>query len=121
MTIAVCFGLASWNRPITWNIPESKEFAVYKDAALTTAWSSGEPLGLGDHPQPYNETYYIKNIGNVAINVTALCTFFQGNATVSWSPSNEITIAKGCNGSITIILENFSVGSGSCSVSLAVG
>lgn len=115
LTIAV----ANWSHTYSWNkVTEVQDFSVYTDEGLTQVFSSGGSTVITDFTQPYQETFYIKNTGNVEITVTASATI--SGASVSWTPSNSVTIAAGASASLALTINDYQDGDGSCVVNFSM-
>lgn len=119
--IGTAYALDTWDHTLQWNKTASATFNVFSDAAMNTPWSPGGTENITDPNLPFTETYYIANTGNVPITVTASLTFNgASHADVLWAPGNQVNITVGSNANMTLTLANFTVGSGSCHLSLSV-
>lgn len=122
VTVTAAFAVTSWNRNIDWNVSPVAEFEMFQDAALTIPFPSGSSVDIGDPGTgSYSETYYFNNVGNVDIKITGEIDMSgsESTADVSWIPGSQIIVLLDSNGSITLTLENFTVGSGGCTVTFS--
>ena len=101
----VAFAGEWWNKRFIWKAEAS--FEVYKDALLTVPWTQEDELLTRPLTDPTIKTFYIKNNGGVAINVTVADESYE-NCTRSWTPAQTwIVISPGSSGVFTLTLSGF--------------
>jgi archaellum component FlaG (FlaF/FlaG flagellin family) len=113
--VAAIYALSAWHMDINWS-SESTQFEVYKDSGASQLWASPASLSMiiQSYPNTTTVDFWIKNIGNVAIDITNTTQSYS-NCTATWTLPLNIPVAG--TGQATLILTI--VGSGSYSFDFA--
>ena len=105
--ITVVVAASYWHMEITWTL-ENTAIGVYKDSALMIPWD--HTLALTGVTSPQTFDFYIKNEGNVPVDVTVTNEVIVG-AAATWTPTSISNLAPGTNLKMTLTLTLTSDGS----------
>ena len=103
IAVPVAIAVYNWNMNITWTfyVAPDETIEVYTDVACTIAWD--HTLDLIDVSTPQNFDFYVKNEGNVAVDVTITENSLTG-ATVSWTPTSLADLAIDASAQMTLTI-----------------
>lgn len=118
LTLWAAGALPQWNHTLNGSVSAVYNFAVFSDSGFSNGWSSGASETVSS--LPFTETYYLKNTGNSALNISA-SDAVSGSVSLldSWGSQNWTVLAPGGTGSLTLSLSYIS-GTGSYSVGITI-
>jgi len=91
----IALAVFQWHMNITWTVyipPADETIEVYIDPACTAPWDHTLPLTDVSTPQTFD--FYIKNEGNVIVDVTITGETITGGTAV-WTPTSISSLAVG--------------------------
>jgi hypothetical protein len=89
-----------WHMRIQWTF-EDTSIGSYKDLACANPWTF--PLSLSGVSEAQSFDFYIKNEGNVVLNVTVVNEVISGGS-ANWSPKTLSNLAIGQVSKMTLTL-----------------
>jgi len=100
LLVGTIFASSLWHMRFQWTF-ENTSIGVYKYANCTSPWTS--PYSLSGVSQPKTFDFYIRNEGNVALNVTIVNEVISGGS-ATWNPYILSNLAIGQVSKMTLTL-----------------